>query len=103
MKKLIGLLSGLLLFGACATQTLPAGGASQEAMISACNAYSSALTQLATAPLTPSDISQVNSIRAIINPICVSPTSYQIPGLIQQVNTEAQQILTLYAIRKGKP
>ncbi len=103
MKKLIGLLSGLLLFGACATQSLPPGGATQEAMTTACNAYATALTQAATAPLTQADINQVNSIRAIINPICGSNKSYQIPGLIQQVNTEAQQLLMLYSVRKGKP
>lgn len=102
MKKLILFLSALGLCFGCA-QSLPPGGQTQEAMISACRAYDSALTQLAAVPLSPSDIDQVNTVRAIINPICISPVSYQIPGLLQNVETETQRILSLYGRKAVKP
>lgn len=102
IRFFLSLGTGLVL-AACASQSLPPGGATQESMITACRAYDDALVQLSSVSLTAPEIGEVNTIRALINPICTDPNSYQLPGLLQNVQVETTRILTLYKNKGGKP
>jgi len=84
----------LALLGACATQTLPPGGATTEAVSSACDTFGAALQSVT--PLKPKlskgDINRINAAILLTSPICENPASYNTNGALSAVITETGNI-----------
>jgi hypothetical protein len=78
---LTGLVVAVLLMAGCSTTGTANGGAGvtpiQQTFINTCNGYAATLSTLAgyaqSHLLTPSAVSGVNSVRSVVNPICLGP------------------------------
>lgn len=100
------LFTGLAILGACATQqTLPPGGQTTEAVISACDSFSSALTAVIPfkSKMSSGDISKVNAAILLASPICHNPASYNSNGAISAIVTETGNLSAILKANGGKP
>jgi len=94
----------LALLGACATQKLPPGGATTEAVISACDTFGAALRSVT--PLKPKlsqgDINRIDAAILLTSPICENPAAYNTNGALSTVATETGNIQAILKSTGGK-
>ncbi len=110
MKKLLDkikwgwIIPGLVVLGACTSQTLPPGGQVTESVITACSSYATVLTALTPFKprLSANDISTVNKSITLTIPICSSPSSYNTSGAVAAVMAETANLKTILSANGGK-
>jgi len=104
LKSLLPVVA-LALLGACATtQTLPPGGATTEAVMSACGTFGAALRSVT--PLKPKlsqgDINRIDAAILLTSPICENPAAYNTNGALSALVTETGNIQAVLKSNGGK-
>jgi len=92
------------MLGACATQTLPPGGSTTEAVMSACGTFGAALQSVT--PLKPKlskgDINKIDAAILLTSPICENPAAYNSNGALSALVTETGNIQAVLKSNGGK-